>query len=123
MTRNKKSLRDVKRINRELKKPREREWSSCSEDEATRMVADACGYASIGIRLVRILRHLGSSPRRFLANHKYIFLLVYSFNQFHLLIYCVFDVGSIHCMFIKLVEANPFQHWLNESIHFSGFVF
>ncbi|XP_073127800.1 ergosterol biosynthetic protein 28 isoform X1 [Henckelia pumila] len=41
------------------------------------MVADACGHASIGFCLVRILRHLGSSPCRFLQDYQSVVFLFF----------------------------------------------
>lgn len=40
------------------------------EDEAPRVVADAGGYAPVSFGLVRILRHLGSAPRRLLQSQQ-----------------------------------------------------
>lgn len=42
-----------------------------SEDEGVELVADAGGFTSFGLRLVRVLRHLGSPSRCLLSIPQY----------------------------------------------------
>ena len=58
------------------------------KNEGLRMVADASGFASISLCLVRLHRHLGSTTRRFLQYHQLaLFLSKFYFILFLFLVF------------------------------------
>ncbi|OWM80591.1 hypothetical protein CDL15_Pgr006621 [Punica granatum] len=75
----------------EQKKRRSAEQRSADqcrgEDEGTGLVVDAGGLTPIGLRLVRLLRHLGPSPCRLLHHHQSVISPYTSPSQLNLLLY------------------------------------
>ena len=69
------------------------------------MVADASGFASISLCLVRLRRHLGSTTRRFLQYHQLaLFLSKFYFIFLFLFLFLVFRLEITYQCFYVLFD-------------------